>query len=96
MTQADNLNLLKMDLQISTTALDTLLVSAIQSAQAAIEREGIELEADSDGGFVPEDAELVRTYAAYLYSRRREDTGMPRNLRWRLNNRLFSQKAQEG
>lgn len=95
MTNADNLTLLKMDLQISTNALDTLLESAMKSAKSAIEREGISLVTDdNDGGLVPEDAELVRTYAAFLWSKRREDVGMPRNLRWRLNNRLFSQKVK--
>ena len=95
MTNAENLNLLKMDLQISTNALDDLLESTMSTAMSAINREGINLVSDTDGGLVPEDAELVRTYAAYIYSKRRENVGMPRNLRWRLNNRLFSQKAKE-
>lgn len=93
MTDSENLTLIKMDLQISTNSLDTLLESAMSAAKAAIEREGITLALD-DEGYSAEDAELIRSYTAYLYSKRREDVPMPRNLRWRLNNRLFSEKMR--
>ena len=85
----DKLLLLKMDLQITTTAYDELLSQMISSAEGMISREGIVLDDKK-----AEDTQLVVMYAAYLYRRRRdENPAMPRMLRWALNNRLLSQKA---
>lgn len=85
------LKLLKLDLQISTNAIDELLIQMLNAAHSFIEREGISLDETS-----AEDTQLVVMYAAYLYRKRREtNVAMPRMLRWALNNRLFSQKAQE-
>lgn len=64
------------------------LRQCILASQDFIAREGVIL-TDS-----VEDAQLVEMYAAYLVRKRAEDTGMPRMLRWALNNRLFSQKAK--
>lgn len=64
------------------------LTQAISAAQAFITREGITL-TDSI-----EDGQLVEMYAAYLVRKRATTEPMPRMLRWTLNNRLFSQKAQ--
>ena len=64
------------------------LTQAISAAQAFITREGVAL-TDSI-----EDAQLVEMYAAYLVRKRATTEPMPRMLRWALNNRLFSQKAQ--
>lgn len=86
------LKLLKLDLQISTTAIDELLMQMLNAAHSFIEREGISLDETS-----AEDTQLVVMYAAYLYRKRREEnTAMPRMLRWALNNRLFGQKAGGG
>ena len=58
------------------------------SAAEQVGREGIDLEETTD------DEVTVAMYAAYLYRKRAEDVGaMPRMLRYRLNNRLFAQKA---
>ena len=89
MELADKLKLLKLDLQITTTAYDELLSQMISSAEGMIAREGIVLDSKK-----AEDTQLVVMYAAYLYRRRRdENPAMPRMLRFALNNRLFSQKA---
>lgn len=64
------------------------LTQAISAAQDFIAREGITL-TDSI-----EDGQLVEMYAAYLVRKRATTEPMPRMLRWTLNNRLFSQKAQ--
>lgn len=64
------------------------LTQAISAAQTFIAREGITL-TDSI-----EDGQLVEMYAAYLVRKRATTEPMPRMLRWTLNNRLFSQKAQ--
>lgn len=85
------LKLLKLDLQISTSAIDGLLRQMLDAACGMIEREGISLDPSN-----PEDTQIVVMYAAYLYRKRRDNNPvMPRMLRWALNNRLFSQKARE-
>lgn len=81
------LQILKIDLQISSDKLDGYLEGLISAAKEYIATEGIVL-GDSQG-----DANLVEMYASYLYRKRRDGGPMPRSLRWALNNRLFSQKA---
>lgn len=81
---------LKVDLGIkSTTAYDDRLGQIIQSSYASIVREGATLNVDS-----LEDAQLVVMYAAWIWRRRDTGEGMPRMLRYQLNNRIFSEKAQ--
>lgn len=87
MAYETNLEILKINLQISTDKLDSYLSGLISAAREYITTEGITLK-DTQG-----DNNLVVMYAAYLYRKRREDGPMPRSLRWALNNRLFSQKA---
>lgn len=83
------LTALKVDLGITTTAYDDRLGQYLQAARAAIEIEGIQLtESISDGN-------LVVMYAAHLWRKRDTQEGMPRMLRWMMNNRLFSQKMTE-
>ena len=90
MTDADILTLLQVDLgeMYPSQQRQAYLNQAISAAQAFITREGVTL-TDS-----VEDGQLVEMYAAYLIRKRAEDTGMPRMLRWALNNRLFGQKGQ--
>lgn len=79
---------LKVDLQISASALDDYLLSLIATAKERIDTEGIKL-TESEG-----DGMLVCEYAAYLYRQRREPAmAMPRSLRWALNNRLLAEKG---
>lgn len=81
---------LKVDIGIkSTTAYDERLSQIIQSSYASIVREGATLNVDS-----LEDAQLVVMYAAWIWRRRDTGEGMPRMLRYQLNNRIFSEKAQ--
>ena len=91
MTSEEKLKLLKQDLQMLTTANDDFLKSLIQTAETAMQREGIELvESDMDIDMA------VVQYAAYLFRKRASnETSMPRFLRYRLNNILFSQKGKE-
>lgn len=90
MTSEEKLTLLKQDLQMLTSANDSFLASLITAAELAIQREGIRLvENDLDIDMA------VVQYAAYLFRKRASsDTAMPRYLRWRLNNILFSQKGR--
>lgn len=82
------LTMLKVDLGITGTAYDDRLSQYISSAEQMIGTEGITL-TDS-----AEDKQLVVSYAAWLWRRRDSGNGMPRMLRYLLNNRLFSEKAR--
>lgn len=86
------LSILKIALQISVDTYDEYLTGLLVLAKANIETEGIVLVENCTA-----DIYLVEMYAEWLYRVRRETDGpgMPRALRWALNNRLFSQKAQE-
>ena len=89
MDDAAILTALKVDLQISTYAADSAyFLPLIQTAKEYIATEGIVLDESSEG-----DGMLVVMYASYLYRSRINDTGMPRMLRYALNNRLFAQKG---
>lgn len=90
MTKEDKLKILKQDLQMLTSSNDSFLSSLLDTAATAIQREGITLvENDMDIDMA------VIQYAAYLFRKRASnETEMPRFLRWRLNNILFSQKGR--
>lgn len=78
---------LKVDLGITTTAYDGRLIQILNSAAKYIEAEGITLESTI------EDGNLVVMYASWLWQKRKENIGMPRMLRWAMNNRLFTEKT---
>ena len=90
MTKADMLSMLKVDLGISGDGYDDRLGQYIESAKKNISIEGLTLDADS----VP-DCNLVIQYAAWLWRKRINGEGMPRMLRWELNQRLFHEKMHE-
>lgn len=73
-----------------TSSNDSFLLSLLDAATTAIQREGITLvENDMDIDMA------VVQYAAYLFRKRASNENeMPRFLRWRLNNILFSQKGR--
>lgn len=91
MTQADLLKLLQADLNqlmLDETRL-AQLTHLIDTAIQLIRREG----ASVTEPYSPEDGQLIVMYAAYLFRKRATNEGMPRMLRWALNNRIFSEKA---
>lgn len=99
MTNDDLLVMLKSDLEIITdymdeearAAKDAELSVYLTSAQAYIEREGATLSLQDVG-----DCQLIVMYAAWLYSKRRAESGadaMPRMLRFNLNNKLFGAQS---
>lgn len=98
MTTAERLVLLKQNLQMITDSNDEFLTHLLAAGEAAMTREGI-----SDDGSVDYNA-CVIDYAAYLFRKRGVssaggkdgETGMPRFLRWQLNNILVSQKIKAG
>lgn len=88
MNMTSMLEALKVDLGISTTAYDDRLTQYLEAAGEAIKQEGITLDLQSY-----QDSMLQIMYAAWLWRKRDSQDGMPRMLRWLLNNRLFAEKV---
>lgn len=65
------------------------LLNLLEQSVQYIRREGADITLPCNY----EDAGLIVSYAAYLYRKRGTDEPMPRHLRWRLNNRIFGEKA---
>lgn len=87
MTSADLLTALKVDLGIVGSGYDSRLTQVVSAAQEAIAREGAVLDLTQF-----EDCQIVIMYSAWLWRRRDTMEGMPRMLRWALNNKIFSGK----
>ena len=84
------LNMLKVDLGIRTTqSYDNRLTQIIKASADFITREGATLDYTN-----AEDLQLVVMYAAWIWRKRDTGDGMPRILRWALNNRIFSEKMR--
>lgn len=79
---------LKIDLGITTDAYNERLSDYLRGAQSMIETEGVTL-TDSD-----QDQQLIIMYAAWMWRKRDSMVGMPRMLRWMLNNRIMQEKMQ--
>lgn len=90
MTTNDMLSFLKVDLGISTTAYDERLTQYLETAQSEIIREGATL----DVGDI-NDCNLIIQYASWMWRKRDSGDGMPRMVRYALNNRIFSEKMKE-
>ena len=90
MSDADLLTALKVDLGITGTGYDARLTQVIAAAKAEIAREGAVINLQSFG-----DCQTVIMYAGWLWRRRDTMEGMPRMLRWALNNLVLGQKARE-
>ena len=88
MNESTMLQMLKIDLGITTSAYDERLSQYLTSAKEAVIAEGISLD-DS----IVSDGNLVVMYAAWMWRKRDTNEGMPRMLRWQLNNRLFGEKV---
>lgn len=80
------LTMLKTDLGImQTTAYDTRLEQYLDAAEQEIVKEGV---SDLDTSSFA-DAQLVVMYAAWMWRKRDTMEGMPRMVRYALNNRVF-------
>ena len=88
MTDSELLTMLKIDCGITTTAFDERLAQYVDVAKAEITREGVTL-ADTAS-----DSQLIVMYAAWLWRKRDTGEGMPRMLRYAINQRVFSEKMQ--
>ena len=95
MTTQEKLTMLKFDLQMLSSANDEYLQFLLSQAAKALEIEGV----INDESAAYNGVEI--SYAAYLFRKRAADsaggrdgaTGMPRFLRWQINNLIISQKA---
>lgn len=93
LTTSDKLSILKQDLQILNDNSDVYLTSLLSAAEHNINIEGV-----TDDGSITYTMAVIQ-YAAWLFRKRGADTsetGMPRFLRYELNNLLFAQKAKGG
>lgn len=90
MTDSELLAMLKIDCGITTTAFDERLTQYVDTAKAEITREGATL-ADTAS-----DSQLIVMYAAWLWRKRDTGEGMPRMLRYAINQKVFSQKMSSG
>lgn len=79
---------LKVDLGIVTDAYDNRLTQYLSAAKDQIEREGATLDNSSIS-----DNMLMVMYAAWMWRKRDTGEGMPRMLRYQLNNRIFQKKV---
>lgn len=86
MTDEQLAGMLKIDLGIMTAAFDDRLLQYIKTAEESIAEEGATLDLSDI-----KDAQLVVMYAAWIWRRRDSGDGMPRMLRYALNNRIFSE-----
>ena len=89
MTDADILEIVKLQLGILADTYDTVLTHDITVAELEIASEGITLNPDDI-----KDCNLVIMYACYLFRKRASMEGMPRMLRYALNNRLMAEKVR--
>lgn len=87
MEDTTKLQMLKIDLGINTSAYDSRLTQYLASAKAEIEREGIKLTDSAP------DENLIVQYAAWMWRKRDSGEGIPRMIRWQINNRIFGGDA---
>ncbi len=80
------LQMLKIDLGITANGYDERLSQYLTTAQSQIEKEGVTLTPSSS----VTDANLIIQFAAWQWRKRDTGEGMPRMLRWQINNRLFT------
>jgi hypothetical protein len=78
---------LKIDLGITTDAFDDRLSQYLDSAERLIRTEGADIDLTD-----PQDEQIVIMYAVWLWRKRDSLEGMPRMLRWVLNNRIMQGK----
>lgn len=85
------LSMLKVDLGIMTTTIyDERLIQYLESAKTQIEREGAALDLTS-----VDDMQCIVMYAAWMWRRRDAGEGMPRMVRYWINNRVLGAKMRD-
>ena len=90
MTDTELLLALKIDLGIKAENYDDRLKQYIQSAKIAITDEGVTLDMNNI-----EHAQLVVMYAGWQWRKRDTGEGMPRMVRYQLNNLIIHQDIED-
>lgn len=85
------LDAVKTDLGIKTTTYDLRLKQMIKAAESMIAEEGATMDYDTY-----KDCQIVEMYAEWLWRRRDTGEGMPRMLRYALNNRVLGEHMRNG
>lgn len=85
------LDMLKVDLGITGNAYDARLTQYLDYSRQEIQNKGVTLDVTS-----VVDQQLIVMYAAWLWRRRSTGEGMPRMLRYALNNRLMGNTGSGG
>ena len=89
MTTADMLAALKIDLGITAEDYDDRLIQYLEAAKKEITAEGVTLDlTDIDH------VQTVIMYAGWKWRRRDTGEGMPRMVRYQLNNLIFQQHIE--
>lgn len=81
----------KVDLGITSTAYDSRLTQYINAGAGDMERQGADLSTET-----AETNQLLVAWASWQWRSRDTREGMPRALRFSLNNLIFSQKMKTG
>ena len=90
MTDKDLLSALKVDIGLSSDAYDERLQSYIAAAKKRITREGVTINmCDIDH------IETIIMYAHWMWAKRDTGEGMPRMVRYQLNNLIFREATTE-
>lgn len=89
MTETEILASLKIDLGITATAYDDRLLQYIRAAEKSITSEGVTLDFNDI-----EHIQLIIMYATWQWKKRETGQGMPRMVRYQLNNLIFKQSIQ--
>lgn len=94
MTKSDILNNVK--LNIDRTNLDNARLAQLSSmfdqAKEYCTREGVTFADSSGATYTIEEGGILEMYTAWLFRGRASNEGMPRHLRWALNNYIFAQR----
>ena len=90
MNTAEMLAALKIDLGITADAYDSRLEQYLASAEAAIRKEGVELDLKNI-----DHAQVVIQYAGWQWRKRDTGEGMPRMVRYQLNNLIFHSTPEQ-
>lgn len=91
MTDNDLLAMIKVDLGLTVTNYDSRLLQYIEGAKEEIEKEGAIIDTAQI-----DHCNLIVMYAAWMWRNRDTGTGMPRMVRYALNNLVLSQKMAGG
>ena len=90
MTDNEMLGALKVDIGLTSDAYDDRLTAYLEAAEQRIAREGVTID-KSDIDHV----ETIIMYAHWMWSKRDSGEGMPRMVRYQLNNLIFHEATEE-